>query len=190
MSQQELLKRVIAVLQSLGIEYMTTGSVVSSLQGEPRSTHDIDIVIVMPPSATGKLIQAFPPPDFFLSEAAIRDAIQQRSMFNLLSLTDGEKVDFWMLTDEPFDQSRFARKQAITVLNLEFNVSAPEDTILAKLRWAELSGGSEKQFIDALRVYEVQEKSLDLDYLNEWAKRLNVEQLWRRLQDEAETIGE
>jgi hypothetical protein len=28
-------------------------------------------------------------------------------------------------------------------------------TILMKLRWAALSGGSERQFTDALRVYEV-----------------------------------
>jgi len=40
-------------------------------------------------------------------------------------------------------------------MDTEIWVSSPEDTILAKLRWANLSGGSEKQFIDALRVYEV-----------------------------------
>ncbi len=40
-------------------------------------------------------------------------------------------------------------------------------TILAKLRWAKLSGGSEKQFTDALRVFEVQAGELDLDYLED-----------------------
>jgi hypothetical protein len=34
MSQQELLKRVVRVLNDLGIEYMVSGSLVSSLQGE------------------------------------------------------------------------------------------------------------------------------------------------------------
>ena len=29
-------------------------------------------------------------------------------MFNLLALTEGDKVDFWILTEEPFDRSRFA----------------------------------------------------------------------------------
>ena len=47
MSQQSLLKKVIQRLENLGIEYMITGSIVSSLQGEPRSTHDIDVVIAM-----------------------------------------------------------------------------------------------------------------------------------------------
>jgi len=45
MSQQELLKQVIQALDQAEIEYMITGSVVSSLQGEPRSTHGIDIII-------------------------------------------------------------------------------------------------------------------------------------------------
>ena len=67
-------------------------------------------------------------------------------------------------------------------------VSNPEDTIFAKLRWAKLSGGSEKQFTDALRVYEVQLEKLDIDYLNNWTKKLDVELLWKRLKDEAEEI--
>ncbi len=66
-------------------------------------------------------------------------------------------------------------------------VSTPEDTILAKLRWAKLSGGSEKQFTDALRVYEVQFGKLDIDYIMEWAKKLNIELLWKRLKAESET---
>ena len=45
MSQQELLTKVVQALDAAGIEYMVTGSVVSSLQGEPRATHDIDLVV-------------------------------------------------------------------------------------------------------------------------------------------------
>ncbi len=66
------------------------------------------------------------------------------------------------------------------------HVSSPEDTILAKLRWAKLSGGSEKQFTDALRVYEVQRGKLDMEYLELWAKTLDVAPLWRKLLNEAE----
>lgn len=72
------------------------------------------------------------------------------------------------------------------VLGLQLHVSAPEDTILVKLRWASLSGGSEKQFTDALRVYQVQGATLDLGYLNHWASRLGVVDLWQRVRSEAE----
>jgi len=175
MSQQELLKKVIQVLDQVGIQYMITGSVVSSLQGEPRSTHDIDMVIAIEKSVAKRLVEAFPPPDFYLDEGNIFDAIKRQSMFNLININTGDQIDFWILTDETFDQSRFLRKIS-------------EDTLLAKLRWAKLSGGSEKQFTDALRVYEVQYGKLDIDYLEQWAKKLNVESLWKQLVDEAETV--
>lgn len=187
MSQQELLKRVVQVLETAGIEYMLTGSVVSSLQGEPRSTHDIDIITTIKEASVAKLAVAFPPPDFYLDEEAIREAIHQRSMFNLIDITTGDKVDFWILTDEPFDQSRFARRYIEVLPDLNLQVSTPEDTILAKLRWAKIAGGSEKQFTDALRVYEVQFGQLDLAYLEQWVKKLRLESLWKRLTNEAES---
>jgi hypothetical protein len=182
MSQPELLKLVVRILNRAGIDYMVTGSVASGLQGEPRSTHDIDLVVALSHSAAKTLIQAFPAPDYYVSEESIHDAIAGRSMFNLLSLVDGDKVDFWMLTDEPFDRSRFSRKYSEEVAGMSMNVSAPEDTILVKLRWAKLSGGSEKQVTDALRVYEVQRAKLDQAYLTEWARRLGVDDLWERIQ--------
>jgi len=39
-SQSELLKKTIGALNSSQIPYMLTGSIASSIQGEPRSTHD------------------------------------------------------------------------------------------------------------------------------------------------------
>lgn len=189
MSQQELLKKVVQALEKAKIQYMLTGSIASSLQGEPRSTHDIDIVIDIPKTAIKKLVKAFPPPDYHLDENSILNAINKHGMFNLIDIKEGNKVDFWILTDEPFDQLRFLRRYVEEVLEERMWFSSPEDTILAKLRWAKLSGGSKKQFIDALRVYEVQFDKLDIDYLEHWAKKLDIISLWKRLKGEAKTIS-
>jgi hypothetical protein len=59
MSQQELLKRVVQVLEDLSIEYMVTGSVSSSVQGEPRLTHDVDLVVDLSIDAAKRLCEAF-----------------------------------------------------------------------------------------------------------------------------------
>ena len=109
-------------------------------------------------------------------------------MFSLIDVREGYKVDFWMLTGDPFDQSRFSRRYAEEMLGLKINISTPEDTILMKLRWADLSGGSEKQFTDALRVFEIQRGKLDLPYLEEWAGKIGVQPLWARLKNEAESF--
>ena len=188
MPQQELLRRVVEALEALRIEYMVTGSIASSMQGEPRSTHDIDLVVAISSAAARRLAKAFPAPDYYLDEATAVEAIGSEGMFNLLDVKGGEKVDFWVLTDDPFDQSRFSRRRVEQVAGLRLSVSRPEDTILMKLRWSEMSGGSEKQFTDALRIYEVQLGQLDTDYLELWASRLNVEALWIRLKNQAKPV--
>ncbi len=187
MSQQKLLKTVIQILDQAGIQYMLTGSVASSLQGQPRATHDIDMVIAIEKSKAHELVEAFPSPDFYLDEHSILEAVNSQSMFNLIDLKSGDKVDFWILSNEAFDRSRFSRRYSEKFMGIEMQVSSPEDTILAKLRWAKLCGGSEKQFTDALRVYEVQYGKLDLDYIEHWAEELDIKSLWKRMTDESET---
>jgi hypothetical protein len=188
MSQSELLRRAKTVLDAQRIPYMLTGSLASTLQGEPRSTHDIDLVVDLTVQQVKPLLDAFAPPAFYLSEASVRDAIRNRRMFNLLEINTGDKIDFWLLTDDEFDQSRFQRLMKDQFDGIEIDVSTPEDTILMKLRWGKESGNSERQFQDALRVYEVQYSLLDLEYIAYWVNTLQVEELWSRLQAEAEPL--
>jgi hypothetical protein len=188
MSQQKLLGRLLTILDEHRIDYMVTGSIVSSLQGEPRATHNIDSVIQIHESSIPALLDAYQPPRYYLSENSIREAIQHKSMFNLLDTNEGDKIDFWILTGDPFDKSRFERKYEENVFGYSMKVSTPEDTILAKLRWAKLSGGSEKQFTDALRVFEVQYGNLDLSYLETWANQVQVKELWEELKRNASPV--
>src|SRR5947209_13133097 len=74
MSQRELLALVIGELNRLGIPYMLTGSLASSMQGVPRSTHDIDLVVALASEQIDALVAAFGEPDYYLSREAIQDA--------------------------------------------------------------------------------------------------------------------
>ena len=186
MSQQKLLKKVIQALDDARIGYMITGSVASSFYGEPRLTHDIDMVVAIQKTDIQKLTKIFHPPHFYLDEDSMLQAIEQRSMFNLIDVQEGDKVDFWILTGEPFDQSRFSRRKNEEVMGFHMQVSSPEDIILVKLKWANLSGGSEKQFTDALRIYEVQAEKLDMRYLEKWIKELGLDLLWQDLKVKAQ----
>jgi hypothetical protein len=175
MAQRDLLVRVVDVLDGAHIPYMLTGSFASSLQGEPRSTHDIDLVLDLPESAVQILVVSFPMPRYFLDRDALVRAVRTAGMANLLDTQEGDKVDFWMLTPGAFDQSRFARRMTIEFAGRPVRVSRPEDTILQKLAWSRLSGGNERQERDARRVFEVQYESLDREYLETWAARLGVD---------------
>src|SRR5687767_12213288 len=97
MSQpQKLLARVVSALESASIEYMLTGSIVSSFQGEPRSTHDIDIVVIMRAEQVPALAIAFPSPEYAFDSVAAKEAIARSDMFQLLEFDSGDKVDFWI----------------------------------------------------------------------------------------------
>jgi len=170
------------------VPYMLTGSLVSSLQGEPRATHDVDLVVDVRPADVARLLAAVEAPDVYADDRAVEQAVRERRMFNLIQTTTGDKVDFWPLTDEAFDHRRFARRRVVEALGLRLSVSSPEDTILMKLRWSKASGGSEKQLVDALRVYEVQAGGLDLRYLRDWAARLGVADLLAEVVRQAEPL--
>lgn len=188
MPQPQLLEKVLNFLNKERIDYMISGSIVSSLQGEPRATHDIDIVVNIQAVSFKNLGNTFLPPRFYISEDGMEEAVKSKTMFNLIDTTEGDKIDFWILTDDPFDKSRFERKQEENVFGYNMKVSSPEDTILSKLRWAKLSGGSDKQFTDALRVFEVQYSILDMDYIDEWASILKIEEYWEMLKQNSQPL--
>ena len=98
MSQRESLKLILEVLNNARIPYILTGSIISSLQGEPRSTHDIDIVAAIEQTLAIILVKSFPPPEYYLDKDAINDAINHNEMFNLINTTTGDKINLWMLT--------------------------------------------------------------------------------------------
>lgn len=174
MSQSQLLIEAVAALEAAGVGYMLTGSLASSLHGEPRATHDVDIVVEVDTRVVTAVAAAFGADEYFFDEVAATHALGRRGMFNLLDTRGGDKIDFWALTDDPFDLSRFERRVRATVFGVELSVSSPEDTILQKLRWADAVGGSERQLRDAVGVYELQRGALDEDYLDRWAARLGV----------------
>jgi len=188
MSQQDLLIRVVHILDEVGVDYMVTGSIASSLQGEPRATHDIDLVVAMTNDVVPRLIEAFHAPDYYLDPEAAKQAIETKGMFNLLAINTGDKVDFWMLTDDAFDRSRFARKRSEPVFGVRLQIPTPEDTILAKLLWSKNAGGSAKHIRDALRVYEINSPNIENEYIDRWATQLSVMDSWIELQSEAESL--
>ena len=188
MSQPSLLRSAVAALDAAGVAYMLTGSIVSSLQGEPRATHDIDIVVELPPEAFETFLKHFGALDLFVDEPSVRAAVEDRRMFNFIDTRSGDKIDFLPLTPDTFDASRFARRVRVEAIGTSFFVSAPEDTILMKLRWARLSADSPKQIADARGVYEVQAGVLDAAYLDEWAGRLGVSDLLDEVRRRAEQV--
>jgi len=52
-------------LNRFNIPYIVTGAVASIIYGEPRLTHDIDLVVELTDENVEKIVEAFPPGEFY-----------------------------------------------------------------------------------------------------------------------------
>jgi len=182
MSQQKLLISVVEALDDLRIPYMLTGSYASSIHGQPRATHDIDLVVAMSSEeAARELVARFPEPEYYVSEEAAIHATRSVGMFNLIDTQSGDKVDFWVLSNSSCDRARLARRVSMQLLGRMVWVLSPEDVIIQKLDWARQSGGSAKQMEDARQVLAMQRESLDMNYIEEWVYLLDLASYWNEL---------
>lgn len=187
MRQDELLRRVTGALTELGIPHLVTGSVASIFFGEPRFTNDIDIVIDLSAAGVDDLCAAFPADDFYLSKEAARDAVRRCGQFNLIHPASGLKVDFIVAAGSAFDRSRFARARRVRPApDFTASFASPEDVILKKMQ-TYLDGGSDKHLRDIAGILAMSGEALDREYLDEWASRLELDELWRGI---LERLGE
>ena len=126
---------VVSVLERLDISYMVVGGFAAILHGEPRMTLDVDILVDMHPRHIPAFVEAFPLPDYYISEEGIRDSLRRRYPFNVIQPTTGAKIDLVPLPRDPFTLAAFQRRQPLEYD--EFDHTAvfitPEDIVLAKL---------------------------------------------------------
>lgn len=173
MSEQELLLDCLRRLNRSEVAYMLTGSMASNAWGIPRTTHDLDFVLQLPPSQIPVLVAAFPGPDYFIDEAAVRASYRPPHQFNVLHLPSALKADFWLLRPIPFEREMFSRR----VKDLWFGeiiwLATAEDVLLHKLYWNRITP-SDRQLGDVAGVVEVQRGKLDISYLRFWAAELGL----------------
>jgi len=170
---------VAAAIERAGGRYFIGGSLASSMQGEPRSTNDIDIVVDVPIGKCRALIDALGS-DFEADIDDLRRAIVNGGSTNMFYLPLVTKIDIFGLGSSPFDESEFERRRELVVRRSGERLwfKSPEDTILRKLLWFREGGCvSTKQWRDVVQVLRVSRSSLDRGYLDSWAARLGITDL-------------
>lgn len=173
----EILSRLVGVLDAAAVPYMLTGSLASSIHGTPRSTQDIDLVIAPDEAGLERLLSSFPDDRYYVSPESARSAFRRASLFNVIDLESGWKIDFIFRKPREFSRVEFGRRIRADVLGIPISVATPEDVILAKLEWAKRSG-SERQVEDAAGILRAQAGSLDSVYLEQWVESLGLREVW------------
>lgn len=180
--QAELLKIISFFLEKHKIPYMLTGALTVIYYGRPRASHDLDFVVEISKKDLKHVVNSFKrlSSEYLVQEDSIEDAVTKKTMFNILYLPFYTKLDFWLLTDDPFDKKRFKRRKKVKLLGKIMSISTPEDTIIQKLLWYE-EAQIEKHIVDAAFTYKIQEKNLDKNYLNRWINKLKLTHFYKLL---------
>jgi len=181
----DMLATVTSALEQLGIQYAITGSVASSVHGEPFMSQDVDIVLLADSAKTvtlaNKLSPRFFAPTDMLSEAAARNELT-----NVIDNKTGLKADLSFIAPKGYLKSCVDRRVRLPIggSKLEFWFVTPEDIILMKLLWRK-DTRSTKQWDNALSVARVRGARMDWKYLFEKARELGIEKDLETLRDEA-----
>jgi hypothetical protein len=182
------LREVIGVLDHLGIAYSLGGSMASSVHGINRQTNDADLTVEPFLGKEAQLAAAFGP-DYYVSPAAVQEAVRNRTSFNVINTRSGFKADLFVHKDQPFERAAFARRLSVQLPDAPdqpIRIHTPEDIILFKLCWYRLGNEtSEQQWRDVLGVLRVQGERIDQNYLDQWAPELGVSDLLARARQES-----
>jgi hypothetical protein len=177
MSVQEVFQRITIALDRAGIAYMLTGSFASAYYGAPRSTQDIDLVIEATPGQMRAFIQGLVSDEYYADLDAALEAHKRRSMFNVIDLATGWKIDLIVRKSRAFSQEEFRRRQLVNLRDLPLYVASAEDVVIAKLEWAKMAQ-SKRHIDDVAGILRVRWESLDRAYLEKWILALGLETEW------------
>jgi hypothetical protein len=180
--------RLARTFEDLAIRYVVGGSLASSLYGIPRATQDVDLVAEIELPHVEALTSSLAG-EFYVDAGMIRDAIRRRASFNVIHLATMFKADVFIPRGDAWSHEELSRARCEQFDTPDGRVTirfaSAEDTVLQKLASYRLGNEvSDRQWGDVLGVLKVQSGSLDREYLEHWARLLNISDLLGRAQQQ------
>ena len=163
---------------------LLTGSFASAYYGTLRSTQDIDIVIEATPAQLRNFIQSLPADRYYSDLGAALLAHQAESMFNVIDLSTGWKIDFILRKSRPFSREEFRRRVRVNLEGASVFLVSAEDIVVAKLEWSKLAQ-SPRQIADVAAILRGRKETLDNSYIQKWASELQLEEEWEKARSAA-----
>jgi len=179
-SLAELLEFLVRQLEKADIPYALTGSVASMSYGEPRSTRDIDVVVLLAEEHVPGLRSLFPPDAFYFDEDVAREAIREGAQFNIVHPYSGLKVDVYIPGDAIARSMVANARTRRAVGGMPARFSPPEELIVKKLQYQRMGGG-ERHLRDVAAMIEVSRDLIDLERVADLARTVGVSELWQQV---------
>lgn len=188
-NQRSFVVRVVQTLEKLHIQYAIGGSLAAMVYSAPRLTVDVDIMVLADAANLAQLVEEVNSWGIYIAplEAILEQDLPHGLPFNIYDGTAGTRADLYPVRPMGLAGSAIGRRRRIRseLLDAEAWFLSPEDVILYKLDYFRQSEGvSQKHPKDISLMLRVMGDQLDLDYLQHWAARIDVLNLWQALWDE------
>lgn len=111
-------------------------------------------------------------PEFQIDDQASFEMVTGTLRYHLRVPSIAFEVELFLLSSDPHDQARFARRRMVrsNQIGAEIMVPTPEDVIIMKLRWAKIAK-RDKDRDDVRNIIAVQgDEVLDWDYIHRWCE--------------------
>lgn len=183
MLEPDLIELFVGPLQSEGIRYFISGSVAAMLYGEPRVTHDIDLVVFLRAPDIEKLPKLYPAPEFYVPPSeviAAEIARQQHGCFNVIHADTSLKADFFTANRDDFHAWAFRNLKKYSARGMEVTLAPPEYVIVRKLEYFR-EGGSDKHLRDIRGMLNISGEQINQADLQEWIQRRGVKAEWEKV---------
>jgi len=168
------------------LSYMVTGSTASIIYGEPRMTHDIDLVLELDVANVQNFINLFPPEEFYCPPQEVIEteiARETRGHFNVIHHETGFKADLYPTGQDELHKWAMAKRKKVKIGQSDIFIAPPEYVIIRKLEYYK-EGRSTKHLRDINRMYAISGESIDkpalekmiikYDLLDEWTSSQSV----------------
>ena len=161
------LARVTRFFQRHRLHYMLIGAVAMSVWGRPRTTLDLDFLVLVDEKGLAKINGWITQEGMRVDEAWLEwNPLLAKTQ---LRLDLGQVMVDLMIPRDVHDRQAFCRRKRKKVGKRFYWFISPEDFILQKLKV-----GRPRDFEDAVTVLERLREELDMSHLKRWAQRLGI----------------
>lgn len=168
-------------LEQAGMNYMATGSVASMLYGIPRFTHDLDLVMELPPSQIQSITDSFPLSEFYCPPPEVLQIESRRSRrghFNIIHHTTGFKADVYLHGSDDLQEWGLSKKRRIDLSEGKGIWAAPPEYVIVRKLEYYREGHAEKHLQDIRGMLEISGDLMDHAAIQAWVKKLDLLSQW------------
>ena len=182
MPELDPIKVFISRFNAARIDYFVTGSVACIIYGEPRLTHDIDLVLELSRPDAAKIVGVFPVDEFYcppIEVIQLESSRPFRGHFNLIHHETGFKADVYTTGQDELHRWAMQNRKKYDFEGEPIWLAPIEYVILRKLQYFR-EGGWDRHLRDIAGMLLISPHLIDFEVLQERIRHYDLTKDWEK----------